>query len=173
MREIEKLALQCKKTTENLLDFARQSHPREMLPLQMSRILDQAAELVAVYGRQVRVTLSKEYVATKQTVMGNENQLIQVFLNLFNNSIEAIAERRRLDGDLMGHIVVRIRERKNETIVEVSDNGCGIATGDFRRIFSPFYSTKEKRKHAGLGLSISEAILRDHQSRVEVASDLR
>jgi two-component system sensor kinase FixL len=88
----------------------------------------------------------------RAVVKGDRERLKQVFLNLVNNSMEAMEKGGRLsvESDVKGdHVEIRI-----------VDEGCGIAEKEREKIFSPFYTTK---KHGtGLGLSISKSIIEDH-----------
>ncbi len=89
-------------------------------------------------------------------VLGDENRLKQVFINLLKNSIEAVLEG--------GHISINL-DVKGEGWVEVSitDDGYGIPANVINKIFDPFFSTKAGKKNTGLGLSICQHIIESHQ----------
>ena len=100
---------------------------------------------------------------------GNPEDLVQVFLHFFNNSLEAFRERKTAEP------VIRISVRRGENDVRIrfSDNAGGIPTEVFPHLFEPYYSTKVKLKGTGLGLYVSRMIMenRFHGSiRVENAS---
>src|SRR5215510_2833090 len=122
------------------------------------------AKAASMRGRQIKV----EFVADPSPVVMNIDaaQIEDATHGLLTNAIEAI------DGD--GAVIVRLSERNNEdgtgdeAVIEVEDNGRGIAGGDLSRIFSPFFSTNPNG--AGLGLPAVKRIARAHGGRVEVAS---
>ncbi len=84
----------------------------------------------------------------------------EVFLNIFQNSIEATKEN--------GMIMVRTWVDGGNVMVEISDNGEGISKGELKKIFTPFFTTKEKG--SGLGLALSLRIIQDHGGNISVSS---
>ncbi len=96
------------------------------------------------------------------SIKSDKGQLQQVFLNLLNNSLEAVERGGRVG------ILVEQREEDSITIV-VSDNGPGISENDLDHIFEPFYTTKNKG--TGLGLSITYGIIKKLKGKIEVESD--
>ena len=91
-------------------------------------------------------------------VLGHAGELVQVLLNLLVNASHAI---QRADGDL-GRVVVRTRDEGGAVVIEVEDDGCGIAPEHLERIFDPFFTTKSAEAGSGLGLAICADILRGH-----------
>ncbi len=108
-----------------------------------------------------RAVLVKEY-GEVPLILGNPQQLGQVFVNLLVNAAQAIDEH--------GKITIRTFVEKNEVAVEISDTGCGIPEDIQTKIFDPFFTTKEPGKGTGLGLSISYDIVKKHGGRIEVRS---
>jgi signal transduction histidine kinase len=94
--------------------------------------------------------------------MIDENQIEQVFINLLLNALHAVEEN--------GIVAVNsaVDSEKESVRVEISDNGCGIAVNDIKKIFEPFYSTK--KKGTGLGLAVSYGIVKNHQGDIRVFS---
>lgn len=109
-----------------------------------------------------RVEVHKAFDA-KGELDCNIGQLNQVFLNLLSNAAQAITGE--------GHIHIRTREEGNAIIVEIEDDGSGIPPSVKGKIFDPFFTTKEVGKGIGLGLSISYAIVQNHNGRLEVESE--
>jgi PAS domain S-box-containing protein len=91
-------------------------------------------------------------------------QINQVLMNLLINAAHAIAEH--------GKIFLRTGREGDMVWIEVEDTGCGIAPEHLKRIFDPFFTTKEVGHGTGLGLSVSYGIVKKHQGRFEVASEL-
>jgi signal transduction histidine kinase len=106
-------------------------------------------------------------------VMGNSVQLAQVFTNLLINAAQALP---RAGGEL--RLVTRMQGTQ-EVVVDVHDNGCGIASENLERIFESFFTTKPVGEGTGLGLSISRDIIQglggelSVDSRVEEGSTFR
>ena len=88
-----------------------------------------------------------------------ENQLKQVFINILQNSIEAMP-----DG---GKISIHIKEMNEDgVIIDVVDEGIGIPEERIKRLGEPFYSTKEKG--TGIGLMLSYKIIESHQGTISI-----
>jgi signal transduction histidine kinase len=83
-----------------------------------------------------------------------------VLLNLLLNALQAI--------DPNGKIAVTVELQGKNAVIEVADNGRGIAPDHLPNIFRPFYTTKGDG--TGLGLSLARRIVEDHQGRIEVTS---
>jgi CheY-like chemotaxis protein len=100
------------------------------------------------------------------SVLANEARLGQVFVNLLVNALQALPERPVADN------VIRVATRlvEGEAVVEISDNGVGIASDVLPRIFDPFFTTKPVGVGTGLGLSISHAIVTALGGKIEVDS---
>jgi signal transduction histidine kinase len=98
-------------------------------------------------------------------VYANREQLVQVFMALLLNALDAVADN--------GTVIVRTRRGRaasEAVIAEVVDDGHGIPRPDQDKIFEPFYTTKAPGRGTGLGLSICYGIIQDHQGRIEVDS---
>lgn len=99
---------------------------------------------------------------------GNANQLVQVFVNLFRNAVDAIVQQQPEQG---GRIEVVLAAEGGGWRVTVKDNGCGIPAEAVPRVFDPFFTSKEAGQGTGLGLSITHQILNRHRARIDVASE--
>src|SRR6266568_3437179 len=95
-------------------------------------------------------------------VIGDANQLIQVFLNLVSNAEQAIREVRDA-----GRIQIRLGRKENQLTITFQDDGVGIRPEALPRIFDPFYTTKRPGGGTGLGLSICMSIIREHGGNIE------
>jgi PAS domain S-box-containing protein len=90
------------------------------------------------------------------------SQLNQVFMNLLVNAAQAIQSK--------GVITIATGASEGWVWVRISDNGCGIAPENLKRVFEPFFTTKPVGSGTGLGLSLSYSIVNKHGGRIEVAS---
>lgn len=114
------------------------------------------AELVRDYGVLPKVNC-------------NSQQVSQVFMNLLVNAVHAIAD---LGPEQLGKLVVKTWADSSACYVAISDSGCGMTEELQRRIFEPFYTTKEVGKGTGLGLSISYELIKKHGGELTVHSVL-
>lgn len=103
----------------------------------------------------------EEHTETPQSYCIN-NELNQVYLNLLVNAVQSITEN--------GEILIRSYCQEQKIVIEIHDNGIGIAHSQLDRIFDPFYTTKDVGKGTGLGLSISQAIVKKHLGEITVSS---
>jgi signal transduction histidine kinase len=101
---------------------------------------------------------------TLPRVQGVGNHLQQVVLNLVTNAIDATSSGGRIA------VTTRAVATPHEVEITVADTGKGISLEDQKRLFEPFFSTKEPGHGTGLGLFISAQIVREHQGRIEVES---
>jgi len=109
------------------------------------------------------ITCIERYDAGLGCILGDSDQLQQVFTNLIINAIQSMTSGGALVIETMLHAEAGICE------VVVRDSGSGIAEGSIEQIFNPFFTTK---KHGvGLGLSISYGIVKEHGGRIDVQSE--
>jgi signal transduction histidine kinase len=94
--------------------------------------------------------------------MGDDNHLLQVFLQLLNNALYALEE---VGG---GEITVRTYSRGEDVQLEIRDDGPGIT--DPTRVFDPFYTTKPPGHGSGLGLSACYGIIKEHEGTIECSN---
>ncbi|KIL98964.1 Signal transduction histidine kinase HoxJ (hydrogenase regulation) [Paramagnetospirillum magnetotacticum MS-1] len=95
---------------------------------------------------------------------GNPGQLHQVIVNLIENAQDAVADRPN------GRVAVTGRTENGQTVLEIADNGPGIAPDIVGKVFDPFFTTKPVGKGTGLGLWISYGIIRDHNGSLEAGN---
>lgn len=94
-------------------------------------------------------------------------KLNQVFMNLFNNAISAIEDRKPEEG---GQLAVKLREENGHIVVTVADNGSGMDEATRAKVFDPFFTTKDVGEGTGLGLSIAHGIINNHHGTIQVNS---
>jgi CheY-like chemotaxis protein len=113
------------------------------------------------------IAVRREYADALPAVAADPHQLQQVFLNLLLNAEQAV-----LGSGKGGEIVIRIAAgaTKETVIVQVIDDGPGIAAENVGRVFEPFYTTKDVGQGTGLGLSVSYGIVQEHGGRLTVDS---
>ncbi|TAK30169.1 MAG: HAMP domain-containing histidine kinase [Myxococcaceae bacterium] len=125
-------------------------------PVQLRAVLTAAVRMT---GADLRSKARLELDITNDPwVEGSSGQLLQVFVNLLVNAMQAITEGRPADN----LVLVRARSRGREVVIEVSDTGAGIPPDVVGRIFEPFFTTKAEGVGTGLGLSVCHGIARAH-----------
>jgi C4-dicarboxylate-specific signal transduction histidine kinase len=105
-----------------------------------------------------------------QTVHANKNKLIHVFVNLLQNSMDALQSKPFTNGE-RPTIWIEGRVENGSSCLIIRDNGPGIATEHLDKIFDPFFTTKEVGEGMGLGLSICYRILQESQGRIAVRTE--
>ncbi|HKG78660.1 MAG TPA: ATP-binding protein [Pyrinomonadaceae bacterium] len=147
-----------------MLGFARR--PGEFDWVDVNQLLEETLVLMEKKMRQLRIRMTKSFDDSLPKIRARADQLRQVFLNLIINAQQAI------EGD--GEIVISTSRYEQalqpSILVQLSDSGVGIAEDDIHRIFDPFFSTG--KKGTGLGLWVTQDIVRQHGGRIEVSSEL-
>jgi len=145
------------------LSFARQMPPQRK-PVQLNAILKRTIQLRAYDFHSRGVSVTERYDNELPFVIGDSQQLQQVFLNILNNAYDAV--RESIPGPR-----IDISTRRNHDYVEVCfrDNGHGISHPE--RIFDPFFTTKQVGEGTGLGLSICYGIVKEHGGEILCANN--
>lgn len=151
-------AQRTKEIVQDLLSFARQA-PARRQPVQVNVVLRQTIKLRGYDFSSHGVEVLENLDADIPRVLGDAQQLQQVFLNILNNAYDAVRETGR-----PGKIQIRSSHNGSFVEVHVHDNGPGITNPD--RIFDPFFTTKEVGKGTGLGLSICYGIVQAHGGEI-------
>ncbi len=146
---------------QNLLEFSRPASPQKR-PLDVNSLLERTLQLHEHSLRRNNIAVDFRPQPDLPGVIGDANQLIQVFLNLVTNAEQAIQEIRDT-----GRIQIRPSHNNNRVMVTVQDDGIGIRPEALPRIFDPFYTTKRPGGGTGLGLSICMSIIREHGGNIE------
>lgn len=166
-KEIEIAALRSKNIVESLLNFSRVSRKEDRAVINLAAVLEKAISLVRLKIRHRNIQIEKRYSDGGQgesAIYGDFNQLVQVFLNILNNSVEALEERKREKG----WIGIDLQLRGDSVVVKIGDNGGGVGMADLSKIFNPFFTTKDRQSHAGLGLSVSYRIIKEHGGDIKI-----
>jgi PAS domain S-box-containing protein len=160
---LEKLYKQAQRThriVENLLSFARQHKP-ERKPVQLNQILEDTLSLREYDLRGSHIVVHRDFSPTLPLTAADFHQLQQVFLNILNNAVDAILEKKPA-----GEIWICTQTVEQKLVVEFTDSGTGIENPN--RVFDPFYTTKPVGKGTGLGLSICYGIIKEHGGEIQV-----
>lgn len=142
------------------LDFARPK-PLELRPSSLRAVCERAVQLISPTVSKHAATVRLELPTYDIFLDMDAGKIEQVLLNLLLNAIEA------LDGQPGGTVRMRVRRKPRHAVIEVEDDGPGLADPD-APIFDPFFSTKPNG--TGLGLSIVHRVITDHGGTIDVKS---
>jgi len=169
--------------TKDMTDFAR-SRPAAKSEVNLNEIVRTALRLASFDKAFHDLDIETNLTENLPTVFADEDQLQQVFLNLFLNARDAMQEMQKparkqgLDNQLNENqtpdensLTISTYEQNNTVIVEVADTGKGIADGDKALVFDPFYTTKTAGKGTGLGLAVCYGIITAHGGHIEVVNN--
>ncbi len=148
----------------SMMDFARPQPPTRSAT-DINQILAKSIELARFDKRFKQLQLQAEFSNHLPLLQIDANQIQQVFLNVLLNARDAIDEA---DNRENGAIKVATRRSASEVIIEIADNGLGVAPENLDRIFDPFFSTKPSGKGTGLGLAVSHSIIAAHGGRIAI-----
>jgi PAS domain S-box-containing protein len=164
-REIlEKIEAQTRRVSNIANSLLNMAQPQRTAFESLS-VTENVNEVLRLFEPQIRgrgIRLETSLQPDVPEIRGHRGKLQQVLLNLLLNARDAIGEE--------GTITLSSRSEGANVIVEVTDDGAGIAEEDRRRIFDPFFTTKGRGQGTGLGLSISYGIIREHEGEIEVES---
>lgn len=156
---------------KSLLEFSR-PHEGSFSSVNLNDLMDSSLLLSqADYGMKkkyniMNVRVLKEYAPNSLSVTCVPTEIEQVLLNLIKNSVQAMAEKDLTEKPCL---ILRTAAIGDKAVIEVEDNGNGIPEETIKRIFDPFFTTKDVGHGAGLGLSVSHAIIVDkHKGQIRV-----
>jgi len=152
--EVDRIA----RIVKSLLEFSRPEKNKIML-LDLSATLKQTISLLDKEFLSRNIKIKKELPGNLLPVIGSEDQLKQVFLNLLVNSRDFMPQG--------GEILISARNTDLGVEIEFSDTGSGIPEVNLSRIFEPFFTTKQEGKGTGLGLWICYGIMQRHGGTIQ------
>ena len=152
----------CKEITYKLLIFARKTDSR-VQEVQLNDLIEEIVAISAQRAKFSNVTVYTNLQKGLPSIQASLTELQQVFLNLINNSLDAMDNRG-------GTINITSQLEGDDVVIEVADNGPGIPAANLSRIFDPFFTTKPAGKGTGLGLSICYGIIKKLGGEIVVKS---
>ncbi len=147
----------------DLLAFSRRSKPAAA-EADLNKIVDTTLSLVDHKLKLINIEIEKDLATQLPTIVCDASQIQQVVINLVLNAAESMTGKPR------GRVTVRTHRTEEGLVLEVEDNGEGIARENLSKIFDPFFTTKEEGKGVGLGLAVVYGIVKSHGGDVEVDS---
>jgi len=149
---------------QSLMNFSHSGNHlqhQEQGPVSIHHCAQDAIDLLLLSGKESGIEF-KNLCNQEHIVMGDDQRLQQVFVNLLSNARDASPEN--------GSITVQASMNEHTVTVEVIDEGSGISESEIEQIFEPFFTTKEVGKGTGLGLSLVYSIIEDHYGHISIDS---
>jgi two-component system NtrC family sensor kinase len=164
---IQKESRRCQEIVQNLLIFARKRHA-EKHPVNVNKVLTTVLGLNRYQLGVDSITTELNYNQDLPMIVGDFQQLQQVFLHIITNAHFALRE----DDKETKVLTIATSYTAESVVVAIADNGIGIPAENMSRIFDPFFTTREIGEGTGLGLSICYGIVENHGGRLSVESEI-
>ncbi len=150
---------------QSLVHFSHAGHAggNEHSRVDLFECVEEAIHLLSLQKNRQRVYYNN-LLSPDTFIKGNEQTLVQMFINLLSNACDASSPDSPID--------ISAEQHNKEWIVRVRDYGHGIDAAHIQRIFEPFFTTKPVGQGTGLGLSLVYSIVEDHDGRVDVQSSV-
>ena len=162
LQKVRRQAERATNIVNNLLNFSRSGGATQFSDVDIGTVLDDTVQLLEPQLRRSQIEIVRDYDPEAPRVFGNSGKLQQVFTNLILNAQDANPNG--------GHVTLRTKRNGHATVVEVQDDGIGIAPENVAKIYDPFYTTKGVGLGTGLGLAVSYGIVQEHSGHINVES---
>ncbi|XDD41455.1 ATP-binding protein [Leptospira sp. WS60.C2] len=165
LRNIESIRLAVERTSKivySLKNYGRMDRGSAKVSI---NLIDTIETVLTLYQNKMRsgIECIRLYNANP-FIMGYPDELIQIWTNLIYNALQAM--------QFKGKLLIHVEETESNAEVSIQDNGPGIPIGIQKRIFEPFYSTKEKGEGTGLGLGIvKQSVEERHKGQIRFSSE--
>lgn len=169
LQDVINCGLRCKRIIQNLLTFSRQ----DQVPMTEIDLNEQVRRVLGLIRYQInrnQIQLLDRLDPNLPLAIANGAQIQQVITNLMINARDALNESPRRKKMITVSSGTRKEKGKSWVVLSVADNGTGIAPENIKKIFTPFFTSKEATKGTGLGLSVSLGIAESHSGTIEVES---
>ncbi len=168
--DMETAALRCKEIIQNLLSFTRKSSEQNE-KIHIKDVLNKTLRVLQVKTKPIGLNIETHYKVQQDLILGQANPLTQAFVNILNNALESVDEKRKLQKNFNPNIQVHVSENKDSKslTVDIYDNGLGLTTDQQLKAYTPFYTTKNAEIHRGLGLTVAYQIIKDHLGDIDIS----
>ena len=160
--KIEEHVERARKVVHNMLGYARKMEPR-LEDVDVNDTLNQTITMLENHARINNIDIQVDLEDAVPIIASDQAQLQQVFLNLLTNAIDAIGSN--------GSVDVVSRQTQGKIVVTIRDDGPGLGEEALRKIFDPFYTTKDVGKGTGLGLWVSHNIISKMGGNIHVKNN--
>ena len=161
IEKIERASLYAREIIRKLMFFSRQSTSR-MIDLSLNNVVEDSLLLLEPRCESARIEVIRDMDSSLPLIHGDPSQLQQVLVNLVVNAIQSMAEG--------GTLKISTLQETDKQCMIVEDSGAGITPDNLKRVFLPFFTTKDVGQGTGLGLSVVHGIITSHGGSVRVDS---
>ncbi|MFA4915777.1 MAG: PAS domain S-box protein [Syntrophales bacterium] len=147
----------------NMLSFSKPEEEKRM-SVKINDIIEGILMMMEKQMREMNVKVETSLDSEIPEVMASTNQMRQVFINIIKNAMEGMPKG--------GILTVSTLRAKDSVLIKIGDTGMGIPEEIKDKIFEAFFTTKQKVKGVGLGLSVCYGIIKDHGGEIKVDSDV-
>lgn len=165
LKIIDEETKRCQRIIQELLQYSRPKNA-DLCPTDVKQAIDKTMNMVANRLYKQKIETRAMIADDLPLIPADPQQLEQVLINLFLNAIDAMPKGGNLEVEAT---LKATQENTPSLVITVIDSGSGIDPEDLAKIFQPFFSAK-KGKGIGLGLSISERIIKNHGGTLAVES---
>jgi PAS domain S-box-containing protein len=171
LEKIGKETERCSRIIKNLLDFSRQTEVK-LRPVDINKVIEATFEII---GHQIsldNIKTEEKLCPSLPLIKVDFDQIQQALMNIMLNAAQAMPD----GGDLTITTSVAKGVKIGNTIrdavrIDISDTGVGIPNENLDKLFTPFFTTKEKGKGIGLGLSVVHGIIERHHGKITIQSN--
>ena len=160
-----KMTQRLRRISESLVGFSRVRREQDEA-VGVRALMEEAWHIASIEEKAERVKFSNESKHEDQ-VLGNGDRLLQVFLNLIRNAMQAVPDH---GGEIRVATCKLKADGRPMLLIQVEDNGPGIAADVLPDIFDAFVSTRLDSKGTGLGLTVSEGIVNQHGGSITASN---
>ena len=161
IERIIKASLYTREIIKKLMLFSRQM-PRQVIAVDLNAIISNILYFIDVRFQDRNVKVVRRLDPKLPEIQADPVQLSQVLVNLMTNAVHAMEQG--------GVITVTTKGENNDVLLSVADTGHGMSAEIRKKIFEPFFTTKPVGQGTGLGLSVVQGIVEDHQGKISVKS---
>ncbi len=139
-----------------------------MQPIDLNKVILNAIDLVNIQLKKLSIDIVFELSDSIPNIMGDNLSLEQLIVNIIQNSKDAILEKKEHAAKKTGQIRITTSADEKRILFTIQDNGIGIPDDILNKIWSPFFTSKKRTHGTGIGLSISNKILKAHNAEVDI-----
>jgi two-component system, NtrC family, sensor kinase len=161
------------RVVKRMLEFSRKEPPKKSRA-SLSKLYSRVLEVMAPLAKKQNVRFEKIVIHAEQPVYIDETQIEQVFTNIVVNAIQSMDDGGKISADLdvaaMENPECPAQGKREYLRLRIQDTGPGISQSVLEQIFDPFFTTKASGQGTGLGLTIAEGIVKEHDGWINVES---
>jgi two-component system NtrC family sensor kinase len=158
---IIKASLYTREIIKKLMIFSRQM-PQQIVSVNLNTIISDILYFIEVRFQSKEIKIRERLDPNLPNIQADAVQMSQVLVNLITNAIHALPSG--------GEIIISTKQKGKSVLLLVKDNGIGMSGAIQKKIFKPFFTTKEVGQGTGLGLSVVQGIIESHKGKIAVTS---